>query len=140
MTKTQLQEIKARAERATKGPWRYCPGDSFSAYPAVTVKIDGKWLNLFIAEDQDFEAETEFIAHARTDIPNLLAHIEFLQATITEADLHIEDVCARADEEINKLRNALEELLRLCDRGPDLSQSGDEPKQMQEARKVLKQK
>lgn len=49
-----LAEIKARAERATAGPWSDEDG-----------KARGK-------------ADDEFIAHARTDIPELVAEVERL--------------------------------------------------------------
>ena len=57
MAEKELQEIKERCEKASPGPW--------------------KVLNmLYNSVDED----AEFIAHAREDIPKLIAEIERLQA------------------------------------------------------------
>ena len=84
MTPEQLAEIRARAEAATPGPWEciesFPPGEfALAARPPdevgpLTIAIvgnDDAW--------EDAEANTQFAAHARTDIPALLDYIEELQ-------------------------------------------------------------
>ena len=67
MTDEQLQEIQARCEAATAGPW-HREGDA-------------------IAETDNYELgvvpylpDAEFIAHARTDVPALVAALRELRA------------------------------------------------------------
>lgn len=98
----RLNEIRQRCERATKGPWS--PGredmqsyDGATDQPFSSVYADddragshmGHKLPLVIAriDGKDIEAEEEkanarFIAHARTDIPDLLAEIERMKVFI----------------------------------------------------------
>lgn len=82
MTPEQLNEIKARANSATPGPWEAKPGkqidDDLYDY---TVFGDGKAI---CWSQPDYDAE--FIAHARTDIPLLLLEIELLQAQNAKLD------------------------------------------------------
>ena len=98
----RIREIKERCEKATKGPWT--PGredmqsyDGATGQPFSSVYADddraglhmGHKLPLVIAriDGKDIEAEEEksnarFIAHARTDIPDLLAEIERLRGEL----------------------------------------------------------
>ena len=93
MTPNQLAEIEARAEAATPGPW------GIYGYIGV-LQTDGKRRNIidigFLGTDErGFEIsvrveetgikpkDADFIAHARTDIPALLAHIRELEAERT---------------------------------------------------------
>lgn len=68
-----LEPIKARCEAATPGPW-FCDGDMDSvwsdAHPHGHVVTD--------PEGQD----GPFIAHARTDVPALVAEVELLRAAL----------------------------------------------------------
>lgn len=72
MTEEELQEIEARANAATEGPWDAClssgvcrapPGeDHHSSIGHIRTKQD-----------------QEFIAHARTDVPKLVAEVRRLR-------------------------------------------------------------
>lgn len=92
LTDDALGEIKRRADAATPGDW------SWNSYDAIGHRafIDGEWDMEFIAHiahlndtdhgDQIFgerkaeaQANAEFIAHARDDIPALLKHIAALR-------------------------------------------------------------
>jgi len=73
----RLDEIKARAAAATEGPWvndsteigRPFPGtDTIDVWVAESCHPNGDGI--------DGEANAEFIAHARTDIPALAAAVE----------------------------------------------------------------
>ncbi|SNS43342.1 hypothetical protein SAMN06309944_0235 [Micrococcales bacterium KH10] len=78
----RLDEIKARAEAATEGPWAVSEDSESSRawftrpFPEFKGK-DGRPVHLSITH-----AETEFIAHAREDIPWLLAEVDRLQAQV----------------------------------------------------------
>lgn len=95
MTDTELQAIAQRAEKATEGPWENCRGfvrspvhGSEMTAPGFTVTTSCLW----VAECRDGEAfynadaNADFIAHARTDIPALLAEITRLRAQVEARD------------------------------------------------------
>ncbi|MFJ4974148.1 hypothetical protein ACIP6X_02155 [Streptomyces coeruleorubidus] len=78
---TQLAEIGARVEKATPGPWSAhedWPGRVFS---------DGNPNYLHIARTTGWNAEAneEFIAHAREDVPALLVEVERLKTQLAQA-------------------------------------------------------
>ncbi len=77
----RLDEIKARAAAATEGPWvndsteigRPFPGtDTIDVWVAESCHPNGDGI--------DGEADAEFIAHARTDVPTLVAAVEAVLA------------------------------------------------------------
>jgi hypothetical protein len=83
---SSLEEIRERAEKATPGPWdidgsdnqnwgiRSVAGDQPSIAPMAGYR------------SKDTEADAEFIAHAREDVPALLARIEKLEAIAEAAE------------------------------------------------------
>ena len=85
----RLADIEARAEAATPGPWtgkiepqRYpecddadLPGIVRSANGIEVAAVDERY-----GDGQNYEADTAFIAHARSDIPALLAELKELRA------------------------------------------------------------
>ncbi len=91
LTPEQCAEIAARAEKATKGPWVY---DGMHFEIQTPYRPDGYWL--IVSEcrgapheeyqcDQfghQFNPDYDFIAHARTDVPNLLRTIAALRAEL----------------------------------------------------------
>jgi hypothetical protein len=81
LTQEQLEAIRQRAEHATPGPWK--EDDVTGALVSdigedVAVFDAGPYI---YAHDRT-EANMEFIAHARTDIPALLEHIAELEAEL----------------------------------------------------------
>lgn len=70
MTDEQLAEIKARAEAATPEPWKWQPFDSIIATSVGVHVVRGNGTGVVSDED------AVFIAHARSDIPALLAEVE----------------------------------------------------------------
>lgn len=80
----QLLEIESRAEAATKGPWMEMFSRSFQKTPESfntpvwtfcgTGPVHHEKLDL----SKGF-ADMKFIAHARTDIPKLIAEVRWLQ-------------------------------------------------------------
>ena len=76
MTDDELQTIKRLCEAATPGPWRafiegrdHLAGSSFIQTPVDDIELSG-------ATDADYD----FIANARQDIPRLLDEIHRLRA------------------------------------------------------------
>jgi hypothetical protein len=78
-----LDEIKARAEAATEGPWEYAPVFQFLR---STVKPKGKWAIFCIDTLFTNDADMAFIAHARADVPALIVEVERLQAIVDAVD------------------------------------------------------
>lgn len=66
----RLTEIEARANAATEGPWMgiRCP-DGF-----LGRVIGGNGFG--VAEDFPDDADAEFIAHSRTDVPDMAAALQ----------------------------------------------------------------
>ena len=74
----RLAEVRARAEKATKGPWKYPHRDC----PGVVMSPRGCLWNPDRGEIND-PADAEFIGHAREDVPRLVA---FAEAVLELAD------------------------------------------------------
>jgi hypothetical protein len=77
MDDKRLQEIKARAEAATPGPWK--PGGDCNAIVDVNGRfvIAASWYDgpfLYITEE-----DAEFATAARTDVPALLGEVDRLR-------------------------------------------------------------
>ena len=67
MTRPDIETIKARAEGATPGRW-------YTGGWAVWDDASNDWLEL-----HDTDADAQFIAHSREDIPEMLAYIAELE-------------------------------------------------------------
>ena len=91
MTDAELKEIEARCDAATEGPWEvgYCYGLSRDARCACSVKPAGGeyyYTDAIVASDARdecghpmFLVDAEFIAHARADVPALIAEVRRLR-------------------------------------------------------------
>ena len=75
-----LEAIKARCEAATEGPWEF-------ADVAREVWVSGGNIDVVSGEDGAYisDADGEFIAHAREDVPALVAEVERLQKQLAVA-------------------------------------------------------
>lgn len=82
LTNEELQAIKERVERATRGYWwvKYGLGES------VEINVGHGFSARYIALDVLRSADAEFIAAAREDVPKLLAEIERLRSLISCLD------------------------------------------------------
>ena len=85
MRRPDLDAIRKRCEAATKGPWDWIESESQPSTIHVTMEADPRTtrrgLPIAICYDEDDqEANSAFIANARQDIPDLLAHIQELEA------------------------------------------------------------
>lgn len=94
MNAEQLQAIKDRAEKATLGPWDFERGikERGDRRPAVIEYFDYDYGEWFIHGDISNLNDAEFIAHAREDIPKLVAEVERLKSAIAEAISDIETI------------------------------------------------
>lgn len=88
MNEEELQAIRERAENATPGPWDAVIGDA-AGYPVYSV--GSRYTGVAQLISAEFNApDAQFIAHAREDIPALLAEVDAMR----------EIVQAVADEQI----------------------------------------
>lgn len=79
MTPERLAEIEARAEAATEGPWKCWNG--WPAKPMACERIgpDGGGGLHGVPDIHGCVEDLEFAAHARQDIPDLLAYLRELE-------------------------------------------------------------
>lgn len=92
MTDEELAAIEARANAATPGPWRdEGPDERRPRYPhdAIVGPAEDCGIPAMIAKARGFyhsaEVETansQFIAHAREDVPALVAEVRRLRAEL----------------------------------------------------------
>lgn len=76
ITNVELTQMKERAEKATAGPWENF-GDSrvYTIDEELTADFDYATICHGFKEESD----AAFIAHAREDVPRLVAEVERLQ-------------------------------------------------------------
>ena len=109
ITPERLAEIKARCEKATQGEWFTWfrgpehDGDS-GCFDVSTHDDDGYRIAMF--DQPNAQANRKFCAHARQDIPDLVAHIEEQDAAI----LHRIETAVRFQSERDEARAEVERL------------------------------
>lgn len=87
---TRLAEIRARVDAATEGPWEVIPTVGNAV---VADDGDGYWTD--VADRIETEADAEFIAASRTDLPALLAAVEAVRALHMPVEVEpSETICA----------------------------------------------
>jgi DNA repair exonuclease SbcCD ATPase subunit len=140
----RLAEIQEREKKATKGPWEVAPcssNDEVMNVVAEYKRVEGGASANWIAEldaaldfDSDVEglleqlqANAQFIAHAREDIPYLVAEVQSLraerdrlnkallawedrEAAVCPEDVGFEEVIKALEAERDTLLEALEQL------------------------------
>ena len=90
MDEQTLAEIEARTLAATSGPWNTWRGDNWG-YPQWNSAPADKLWNVdqangtrWVARKVWDKTDAEFIAHARTDIPNLIAALRTAQSQLAQ--------------------------------------------------------
>lgn len=91
MSDLDLDAIEARANAATEGPWHVVT--AWTDYVAYQVTDDGEAASMNCYGGSGamntglgvIEDDAEFIAHARTDVPALVAEVRRLRNVIEEA-------------------------------------------------------
>ena len=89
-----LNIIEQRANAATEGPWEMYRPHHASGFHSITGGTGG---TDNLADDVS-EANAEFIAHARDDVPKLVAALKAVLAIWPEADPC--DCCVHVDCEV----------------------------------------
>ncbi|UWG96800.1 hypothetical protein LPY66_18265 [Dehalobacter sp. DCM] len=80
MNKEELDAIRDRCEKATPGPWKWIiNGNTVQSHAITTDTGECGIQEKICASISPKTRNAEFIAHARTDIPLLLAGIDKLQ-------------------------------------------------------------
>ncbi len=106
-----IEEIKAREQAATRGPWKVGDGTHQSLFNGrnAVISQDERYLvteravypNAPDFNDQVF-SNIDFIAHARTDIPALIAEVKRMEAENStlkkELEMAIKDINHIANE------------------------------------------
>ena len=87
MTERELDAISVRAENATPGPWRFAQS-SFGALKHGLILAEGKkgggfGDGLHVGEEEFKLQDADFIAHARADVPALVAALRHAEWVIT---------------------------------------------------------
>jgi hypothetical protein len=83
VTPEYLAAVAARTNAATEGPWALEGGDVSQSCELAQKIGEHEWERQGIVLGEHIrENDAEFIAHAREDIPALLAHIHALQAKV----------------------------------------------------------
>lgn len=76
-----LETIEARANAATRGPWRM----GTRGWPDVVMTPYGCLWDPYMGRINDIE-DGDFVAHAREDVPALIAHIRDLEGRIEQTE------------------------------------------------------
>ncbi|MHA4819448.1 hypothetical protein ACXZ65_34425 [Streptomyces aculeolatus] len=119
-TPERLDEIRGRERAATKGPWGFYDGDTYADVAAdleMTSRSSYTYRQKIARlEDEDvyddparedwneeqasaqMAADARFIAHAREDVPALLAEIDRLTADNAELDQSLDKVMRERDD------------------------------------------
>jgi len=112
MTELDLDAIRARAEAATDGPWERYGDGSHEVYCAANFE-DTAYEPPDVTYGSDRPADAEFIAHARTDVPALIAEVERLRKEREGLVAVVSQLKMRgieADGDAIKLRNTLDHI------------------------------
>jgi len=92
VTTDELAAIRARCDAATPGPWRFGVGDRkyIGQSELLVVACDeARELDIALVDVEGggyHHQDAEFIAHARTDVPALVARVEELEAALAKVD------------------------------------------------------
>ena len=114
----RLDEIEARANAATEGPWRKFQ----TAQTATTYVVGPRGFlagGLIIGETYERD-NAEFIAHARTDVPWLIEQVRKRDAALRAVmDLHAPDpYCGNTHHDPNRCPCAITACADGCDTYP----------------------
>lgn len=138
MTDLDLNAIQARADAATPGPWLIADttdptSDWYDEFDGPMVVDDDSRPGFYSAIAKDFcqgaddgVSDAVFVAHARTDVPALLAEVRHLRAAVARAEQDRDRAAMQRDNAEAAVEALTEERDRLADEAA--WQSGDEPK------------
>ena len=104
----RLNEIEARANAATPGPWEAGCNDRHVLYVATENEEFCAEYGPELYDSQGFfsDDDTEFIAHARTDVPWLLEQVDRRDKALEKVlRLHPRVVVLHADPEFGRMED-----------------------------------
>ena len=107
MSEDELSAIEERAERATPGPWHaHRDADSIGLGPIVFVHIPraDKDRSYALTNGERENSNRDFIAHARTDVPALVAEVRRLRGAMEK----VREFADASSPDINYIWVALE--------------------------------
>lgn len=97
MSEQQLADILTRAEAATPGRWESDGAEIYGTLGDVLM------IDLWVGETLDIDnqeqsnANAAFIAAARTDVPELVAEVQFLRAQVAELEAQVRSLAVDAE-------------------------------------------
>jgi PAS domain S-box-containing protein len=102
MDRDELANIKDRERRATPGPWR--------VKKETSAGVEGHQPSSVIVEgpsDVLEESDAEFIAHAREDVPNLVAEVEILTHVLRQLQRRHRDETQALQKRLKEFESGL---------------------------------
>lgn len=104
MTEAELKAIEDRATAAASGPWMVFREDRVEDGTKLRLRrILGSYLHHYdVGGERGLaaEADAEFLAHARVDVPALVAEVRFQRSVARE----VAEKCAAAEAKARTLR------------------------------------
>ena len=93
MTPSRLSELKELAEKATAGPWKWWTSNSWRRLKRDSLGITQNVLEPYVCRDGHpdlsiSEEDMDFIAAARTAVPELVAEVERLREVLRRWENH----------------------------------------------------
>lgn len=82
MNREQLEEIRARAEAATEGPWFTGGAGRWPSLKPHELIVSPKYPLMEFEDTEQGRADAKFVAAARTDVPALLDEIDRQMSTL----------------------------------------------------------
>ena len=101
MTSTQLDAIRTRTKNASDGPWSVrripnsFPSQAGDRYTHPCVRGFRVPRRIYDLAWQQVEADAEFIANARNDIPTLIEEVDQMRTTLQECQKAIAELLRR---------------------------------------------
>lgn len=122
MKRVDIEAIKAREKAASPGPWRR--GDSMTRQSSdFNVSGSGEWpifdsdsQRIGVLDGKPIKLNAEFVAHARQDIPALIAEVEALREAHEVLVRHWKKHNGHNCPEDKEVREALAKLPPLTER------------------------
>lgn len=103
-----INEIQARVDAVSPGPWKVERWEDFDGKASFAVADVVRWRQYLNSVDCGNDSSAaEFIAHARTDVPALIAEVRRLREEYRLAHLDAivnRDTANRADKTIERVR------------------------------------
>jgi hypothetical protein len=103
MTASQLEAIRTRARHASDGPWSVrripnsFPSQAGDRYTHPCVRGFRVPRRIYDLAWQQVEADAEFMANCRTDIPALIEEVDSLRTALKECQRAIEELLERGE-------------------------------------------